>query len=59
MIAYIDIGAHKMMVNLKILLSRMLKPHREKFKAADDEVFCTNLIKKQPFGIKFLMECVV
>ena len=38
-IAYMDIGAHKAMINPKVVPPDAWTPHKEYFKAADDQVF--------------------
>ncbi|XP_058005346.1 uncharacterized protein LOC131181332 [Hevea brasiliensis] len=52
-IGFLDTGAHKSMMNPAILPSEYWLPHTEYFKAADGNVFKTNLITKQPIGIQF------
>ena len=58
-IAYMDTGAHKTMVNPKVLPSDAWKPHKEYFRAADDQEFETQWISKKPVGIKFFPNCII
>ncbi|KAK3183218.1 hypothetical protein Dsin_030504 [Dipteronia sinensis] len=52
-IAYVDTGSHTTMMNPNILLPDNWKPHTRYFKAADDNIFTTNLISKSKIGLKF------
>ena len=58
-IAYMDTGAHRTMVNPKVLPSDAWKPHKEYFKAADDQVYETQWISKKLVGIKFFPNYII
>ncbi|RDX67921.1 hypothetical protein CR513_53146, partial [Mucuna pruriens] len=58
-IAYMDIGAQKTKMNPDILPKEFWKKDICYFVAADRKVFRTDLITKDPVGIRFFLECVV
>ena len=52
-------GAHKTMINPKILPFDTWIPHTEYFKVADDKVFETQWISKKLIEIKFVPNCII
>lgn len=70
-ITFMDIRAHKTMMNPGIILKQFWVPQmnglklqmimnsNEWFKAIDDKLFATGLIRKHPIGIKFILKCVI
>ncbi|KAK2663732.1 hypothetical protein Ddye_002306 [Dipteronia dyeriana] len=58
-IAYIDTDSHNTMMNLKILPSKDWKPYVRYFKAADGQIFTTNLISRNKIGIKIFPSCTI
>ena len=58
-IGFIDTGAPKSMLNLSIMPSHFWEKHEEYFRAANGELFQTNLITKKPVGIQFFPNCVL
>jgi len=58
-IAYIDTGAQKTMVNPDILPADHWKQEDSYFIAANGKMFKTELVSKNPIGIRFFPECIV
>ena len=58
-IAYIDTGAQKTMVNPDILHADYWKQEVSYFIAANGKMFKTELVSKNPIGIRFFPECIV
>ncbi|KAF3442860.1 hypothetical protein FNV43_RR16778 [Rhamnella rubrinervis] len=58
-ITYIDTGAHRTMMNPKILSLGNRVPHTEHFKVAESQVFETKWTSRKPIGIKFFPDCVI
>ncbi|KAH9698032.1 hypothetical protein KPL71_023850 [Citrus sinensis] len=59
LIGFIDTGAQRSMLNPSILPSHCWKNHTEYFRAANGQLFQTNLITKKPVGIQFFPNCVL
>ena len=57
-IAFIDTGAQRSMMNPAILPSQYWVNETHRFKAANGEVFKTTLVTKSKIGIKFFPNCV-
>ncbi|XP_061339072.1 uncharacterized protein LOC133285806 [Gastrolobium bilobum] len=58
-IAFMDTGAARSMMDPKILPPEAWKKETTYFIAADGKAFRTNLITKHPIGIRFFPECVI
>ncbi|RDX80470.1 hypothetical protein CR513_38977, partial [Mucuna pruriens] len=58
-IAFIDIGAQKIMMNPEILPEEFWKKEVCHFVAANRKIFKTELITKELVGIKFFPDCIV
>ncbi|XP_015389838.1 uncharacterized protein LOC107178762 [Citrus sinensis] len=58
-IGFVDTRAQKSMLNPSIIPSHFWEKHTEYFKAANGELFHTNLITKKPVGIQFFPRCVL
>jgi len=58
-IAYLDTGAHKSMMDPDILPKEFWKKEVSYFVAADGKIFKTELITKHPIGIKFFPNCLI
>ena len=56
-IALFDIGAHKTILNPKVLPPHYWVTHKEYFRAADNQVFCTQYKTKKPITIQILPQC--
>jgi hypothetical protein len=58
-IALFDTGAHRTIFNPKVLPPHCWVTHREYFRAADNQVFCTQYKTKRPITIQILPQCSV
>jgi len=58
-IAYLDTGAQKSMMDPDILPKEFWKKEVSYFVAADGKIFKTDLITKHPIGIKFFPDCLI
>jgi len=58
-IAFIDIGAARTMMNPKILHPEFWDQKKLRFKAASREVFTTVLMTKKNIGIRFFPDCTI
>ncbi|KAH9671228.1 hypothetical protein KPL70_017281 [Citrus sinensis] len=58
-IGFVNTGAQKSMLNPSILPSHFWEKHTEYFKAANGELFHTDLITKKLIGIQFFPGCVL
>jgi hypothetical protein len=58
-IALFDTGAHITIFNPKVLPPHCWVTHREYFRAADNQVFCTQYKTKRPITIQILPQCSV
>jgi hypothetical protein len=58
-IALFDTGAHRTILNPKVLPTHCWVTHKEYFRAADNQVFCTQLKTKKPITIQIMPQCSV
>jgi hypothetical protein len=58
-IALFDTGAHRTILNPKVLPPHCWVTHKEYFRAADNQVFCTQFKTKKPITIQILPQCSV
>nr|TKR90937.1 hypothetical protein D5086_0000228410 [Populus alba] len=58
-IALFDTGAHRTILNPKVLPPYCWVTHKEYFRAADNQVFCTQYKTKKPITIQILPQCSV
>jgi hypothetical protein len=58
-IALFDTGAHRTILNPKVLPPHCWVTHREYLRAADNQVFCTQYKTKRPITIQILPQCSV
>ena len=58
-IGFVDTGAQKSMLNHSNLPPHLWEKHTEYFKAANGELFHTDLITRKPIGIQFFPGCIL
>jgi len=58
-IAFIDTGAARTMMNPRVLHPDLWEQKKLRFKAASGEVFTTELMTKKKIGIRFFPDCII